>query len=159
MRIHCCALNFFRLGAIDVSLYSYPERHSEAQLQSLRLVGQALSSLPGDIGESRCSLRYVHTLALPANDLTSLPDSLCELRALTHLNLLRNKLTRLPERIGQLGALRVLELAGNRLHTLPANFGGLLLLKRVVLDCNRLTHLPETLGTLRCTRLSLNCNR
>ncbi|MCY1400145.1 Leucine rich repeat protein [compost metagenome] len=132
-------------------------------LEVLNLSGNALSSLPDDLGR----LRHLKVLFCSDNPFTTLPASIgqcSELRIvgfkanrieqvpasalpprLRWLILTDNCLTELPEALGNCPDLQKLMLAGNRLTSLPASLARCQKLELVRIAANRLPALPDWL--------------
>ena len=93
----------------------------------------------------------LETLNLSGNALDSLPDDLGRLHRLRVLFCSDNRFTRLPESIGQCQALEMVGFKANRIGTVPDAALDLPLLRWLILTDNRIETLPETLG--RCTAM------
>ncbi|UVJ42356.1 leucine-rich repeat-containing serine/threonine-protein kinase [Pseudomonas sp. LS1212] len=135
-------------------------------LEVLNLTGNALCSLPDDLGR----LQQLRVLFCSDNRFTELPASIgqCpQLRIvgfkanriervparalpprLRWLILTDNRISELPETLGDCPDLQKLMLAGNRLTSLPASLARCQQLELVRIAANRLTQLPDWLLTL-----------
>jgi hypothetical protein len=112
------------------------------RLRVLRLSGNAITSATG-IG----ALAALEELALDGNALTSLPAELGELKALKVLQVRGNALESLPEEIGLCAALEALYVSSNRLSELPRALGGCAALTTLAVNSNpQLSSLPASLA-------------
>jgi internalin A len=137
--------NLQTLNLYGNQLTSLPKSIGQlANLQKLDLSDNQLASLPKSIGQ----LANLQTLNLHSNQLMSLPESISQLASLKTLNLRSNQLMSLPESIGQLASLQTLNLSDNQLVSLPESIGQLASLKTLNLYGNQLTSLPESIGQL-----------
>ncbi|MCY1394684.1 Leucine rich repeat protein [compost metagenome] len=129
-------------------------------LEVLNLSGNALSSLPDDLGR----LRHLKVLFCSDNQFSELPASIGQCPALRIVGFKANRiervpasalpprlrwliltdncLTELPEALGDCPDLQKLMLAGNRLTSLPASLARCQNLELVRIAANRLTTLP-----------------
>ena len=145
------------LGAvtsIDLSNHGLDEVPSEltchlerlTSLLSLNLGGNALTSLPSELG----LLTQLTLLNVASNELTSVPSEVGELhRTLRLLGLKGNKLASLPPAIGRLTSLEGLFLTDNHLEALPTEMGRMSNLRKLQAASNRLQSLPSQLGRLQ----------
>ena len=135
-------------------------------LEVLNLTGNALSSLPDDLGR----LKKLRILFCSSNAFTTLPEvlgscpslSMVGFRAnaitevpeaslpapLQWLILTENQLSILPPAIGRCTRLQKLMLTGNWLHTLPEDLAGCSGLEMARLAANRFEAVPAVLKTL-----------
>ena len=123
-------------------------------LEVLDLSGNALSSLPDDIGR----LRHLKALFCSGNRFDRLPPSLGDCVALSQVGFRGAGLREVPTESLPL-SLRWLTLTDNRLDRLPDALGQRPLLQKLMLAGNRLRHLPESLAgasNLELLRLSAN---
>lgn len=155
---------------------SLPDLSGFAELETLRIDGNPLKTLPESLGllrrlkildASDCrlaklpaglfSLPELHTLNLSENPLATLPDSLGRLRALRTLDLSRCRIRGLPKTVGDLAALKSLRAHG-LFESVPEEIGGLRALR--VLDLGqRVRRLPESLGNLEALEdLRVGCD-
>ena len=112
------------------------------RLRVCRLSGNALTTADG-IG----ALTQLEELALDGNALTSLPSEIGLLRLLRVLQVRGNALTELPEEVGDCAALESLYASSNRLKNLPRALGRCTSLKLLTVNGNaRLTTLPAELA-------------
>ncbi|WP_166359438.1 leucine-rich repeat-containing protein kinase family protein [Pseudomonas akapageensis] len=135
-------------------------------LEVLNLTGNALSSLPDDLGRLQqlrvlfCSENQfsefpasigqcpqLRIVGFKANRIEHVPASALPPR-LRWLILTDNRITELPETLGDCPDLQKLMLAGNRLTALPASLARCRQLELVRIAANRLPHLPDWLLTL-----------
>ncbi|MET1077766.1 MAG: leucine-rich repeat-containing protein kinase family protein [Pseudomonas sp.] len=139
-------------------------------LEVLNLTGNALSSLPEDLGR----LRQLRVLFCSDNRFEELPASIGQCRQLDILGfkanrirqvpaaalppslrwliLTDNQIEALPETLGNCRNLQKLMLAGNRLQALPASLAQCERLELLRISANRLTALPN--GLLSLPRLA-----
>ena len=113
------------------------------RLESLWLVGNALTVLPPGIFRGLSNLETLH---LADNQIDSLePGAFDSLTSLTYLNLSDNTITSLPEDVfNDLASLTYLDMGFNSLENLsPNQFRGLDSLEFLLLEFNRLTSLPD----------------
>jgi len=126
-----------------------PEIFSLADsLEVLNLTGNALTSLPDDLGR----LHKLKVLFCSENRLSELPLGIGGCAQLQVVGVKSNRIGRvdaaaLPPR------LRSLVLTDNQLQRLPDALGDCAELQKLMLSGNRLRHLPNSLQ--RCTRLEL----
>ncbi|WP_254070364.1 leucine-rich repeat-containing protein kinase family protein [Acidisphaera sp. L21] len=135
-------------------------------LEMLDLSGNALTSLPADLGR----LRRLRVLFCSGNRFDRLPPSLGDCLALTQigfrgvglrevptealppalrwLTLTDNWIEHLPDALGRRPALQKLMLAGNRLRNLPESLGGAASLELLRLSANAFDALPGWLPDL-----------
>lgn len=135
-------------------------------LESLDLSGNALTTLPDDLGR----LRHLRQLFCSGNRFQRLPPSLGDCAALSQvgfrgtglrelpaeslppavrwLTLTDNQLQQLPDALGQRPWLQKLMLAGNQLQQLPASLGQAPRLELLRLAANRFDQLPGWLPEL-----------
>lgn len=135
-------------------------------LEVLNLSGNALSSLPDDLGR----LTRLRVLFCSDNRFSELPASIGQCRQLDILGFKANRIERvpaealppslrwliltdnaieqLPESLGHCSALQKLMLAGNRLQALPASLAGCTRLELLRIAANRLSALPDWLLAL-----------
>jgi hypothetical protein len=117
-------------------------------LEVLNLSGNALSTLPADLGR----LRRLRVLFCSDNRFTEVPAVLGECPELSMVGFKANRIRTLPA--AALGsALRWLILTDNELEELPAEIGRCGQLQKLMLAGNRLDALPDTLA--QCGRLEL----
>jgi len=117
-------------------------------LEVLNLTGNALTSLPDDLGR----LHKLKVLFCSENRLSELPRGIGGCAQLQVVGVKSNRIERvdaaaLPPR------LRSLVLTDNCLESLPETIGDCAELQKLMLSGNRLTGLPDSLQ--RCTRLEL----
>ncbi|XP_058185232.1 disease resistance protein RPV1-like [Rhododendron vialii] len=127
-------------------------------LKKLNLKDCQLSYLPNEIG----NLISLQTLKLAGNNLSTLPDTIGKLSCLKDLSVDNNKLSHLPSEIGDLDSLETLDLWGNKgLNALPESICKLVRLQSLNLHaCNNLSHLPSEIdGLISLNHLDLGgCN-
>ena len=114
------------------------------QLQSLRLVSNALVALPAELA----CCRALTALALDGNGLRALPECVCALPALRDLDVSRNALAALPPALGRATGLTALACSTNALRTLPRALAALTALRTLDLAHNRLARVPSALAAL-----------
>ena len=117
-------------------------------LEVLNLTGNALSSLPDDLGR----LHKLEVLFCSDNQFTEVPAVLGQCPRLSMVGFKTNQIRTLPG-AALTPALRWLILTDNQLEALPPEIGSCPQLQKLMLAGNRLTELPETLA--RCTNLEL----
>jgi len=117
-------------------------------LEILNLSGNALSSLPDDLGR----LQHLSVLFCSDNQFTEVPAVLGQCSKLSMVGFKANRIQTLPA-AALTPALRWLILTDNQLEALPEEIGNCAHLQKLMLAGNRLTALPETLAN--CTRLEL----
>ena len=117
-------------------------------LEVLNLTGNALSSLPDDLGR----LHKLEVLFCSDNQFTEVPAVLGQCPLLSMVGFKANQIRTLPA-AALTPALRWLILTDNQLEELPAEIGNCQQLQKLMLAGNRLTALPETLAN--CTNLEL----
>ena len=120
--VHLKKLNLFGDG-----FYTFPNVIGDKyhNLEVLDFGGNAISSLPDNIG----NLQKLDTLIFEINqdnrDLTSLPSSFGNLKSLRYLKLTSMGVRYLPESFSNLTNLTYLNLSANHIKKLPDNFGNL----------------------------------
>ncbi|OON66452.1 leucine-rich repeat-containing protein kinase family protein [Hymenobacter sp. CRA2] len=117
-------------------------------LEVLNLSGNALSTLPADLGR----LHKLRILFCSDNQFTAVPESVGQCPALSMVGFKANRIHTLP------GAalppqLRWLILTDNALQALPPEIGRCQHLQKLMLAGNQLQELPETMAA--CTQLEL----
>ncbi|WP_210519378.1 leucine-rich repeat-containing protein kinase family protein [Hymenobacter terricola] len=117
-------------------------------LEVLNLSGNALSSLPDDLGR----LHKLQVLFCSDNQFTEVPAVLGQCPQLSMVGFKANQIRTLPA-AALPPALRWLILTDNRLEELPPEIGNCQQLQKLMLAGNRLTALPKTLAN--CTNLEL----
>jgi hypothetical protein len=117
-------------------------------LEVLNLSGNALSSLPDDLGR----LHRLRVLFCSDNQFTEVPAVLGQCPQLSMVGFKANQIRTLPA-AALTPALRWLILTDNQLEALPYEIGDCAQLQKLMLAGNRLRNLPATLA--RCTRLEL----
>ena len=117
-------------------------------LEVLNLSGNALSSLPDDLGR----LHKLQVLFCSDNQFAEVPAVLGQCPQLSMVGFKANQIRTLPG-AALPPALRWLILTDNQLEALPPEIGSCTQLQKLMLAGNRLTELPETLA--RCTNLEL----
>jgi len=117
-------------------------------LEILNLSGNALTSLPHDLGR----LHQLRVIFCSDNQFTHLPEVLGECAQLDMVGFKANKIRHLPP-ASLPGALRWLILTDNQLENLPAALGECTRLQKLMLAGNRLQYLPDEMAT--CQRLEL----
>ncbi len=117
-------------------------------LEVLNLSGNALSSLPDDLGR----LHKLQVLFCSDNQFTEVPAVLGQCPQLRMVGFKANQIRTLPA-AALTPALRWLILTGNQLEALPPEIDRCPQLQKLMLAGNRLTELPETLAS--CTNLEL----
>ncbi|WP_201783313.1 leucine-rich repeat-containing protein kinase family protein [Hymenobacter sp. AT01-02] len=117
-------------------------------LEILNLSGNALSTLPNDLGR----LHKLRVLFCSYNQFTEVPAVLGQCPHLSMIGFKANQIRTLPAE-ALTPALRWLILTHNALTTLPDELGSCPLLQKLMLAGNYLTALPETLAA--CTNLEL----
>lgn len=165
------------LDLSDLGLSSLPDEVGTLfHLQSLRLAGNHLKSLPPLLGCKK--LRAIHldgnklsefpqdlvqlpnlrTLVLAGNRLKSLPVTVGDFPQLETLSLAQTRISSIPPELGKLKKLRVLNLSDNQLKLLPPEIGDLAALRELDLSSNRLMSLPPTIGRLGMLKDLVLCN-
>ncbi|MBI3901450.1 MAG: protein kinase [Nitrosomonadales bacterium] len=117
-------------------------------LEILNLSGNALSSLPDDLGR----LHKLRILFCSDNQFTELPAVLGQCRQLEMVGFKANRIHRVPA-AALTPALRWLILTDNRISELPAELGQCTRLQKLMLAGNQLQHLPLQMAA--CTALEL----
>ena len=117
-------------------------------LEVLNLSGNALSSLPDDLGR----LHKLQVLFCSDNQFAEVPAVLGQCPQLSMVGFKANQIRTLPG-AALPPSLRWLILTDNQLEALPPEIGSCTQLQKLMLAGNRLTELPETLA--RCTNLEL----
>ena len=117
-------------------------------LEVLNLTGNALSTLPNDLGR----LHKLRVLFCSDIQFTEVPAVLGQCRQLSMVGFKANQIRTLPA-AALPPALRWLILTDNVLEALPPEIGNCSQLQKLMLSGNRLTELPETLAN--CTKLEL----
>jgi Leucine-rich repeat (LRR) protein len=150
-----------------------------ANLQTLLLYDNKLSSLPAEIGQLKnlidlfldCNfitslppeigdLTSLWQLCINSNQLSALPPEIGRLENLAHLLLSGNKLTILPDSLCKLSNLLELQIGGNQLINIPTGIGRLNSLEGLYLSGNRLSKIPAEIGNLKSLFiLNLSCNQ
>lgn len=135
---------------LSCGLTQFPDEIFELadSLEVLNLSGNALSSLPHDLGR----LHRLKVLFCSHNRFTEVPASVGQCLRLEMVGLRNNRITHLPA--AALGPnLRALVLTENCLEQLPDALGDCQQLQKLMLAGNRLRALPASLA--RCQRLEL----
>jgi hypothetical protein len=117
-------------------------------LEILNLSGNALSSLPDDLGR----LHKLRILFCSDNQFAELPAVLGQCRQLEMVGFKANRIRRVPA-AALTPALRWLILTDNQLSELPAELGECTRLQKLMLAGNQLQHLPQQMAA--CTALEL----
>jgi hypothetical protein len=117
-------------------------------LEVLNLSGNALSTLPDDIGR----LHKLRVLFCSGNAFTHLPESIGQCPQLDMVGFKANQIAHVPAAALPL-RLRWLILTDNHIAQLPAELGRCSRLQKLMLAGNRLQQLPEALA--QCTKLGL----
>ena len=117
-------------------------------LEVLNLSGNALTSLPADLGR----LHRLQVLFCSDNRFTEVPAALGQCPQLSMVGFKANQIRTLPA-AALTPALRWLILTDNQLEALPNEIGNCTQLQKLMLAGNQLRHLPETLAA--CTQLEL----
>lgn len=117
-------------------------------LEVLNLSGNALDSLPDDLGR----LRRLRVLFCSDNRFTELPASIGQCRQLDILGFKANRIRQVPA-AALPASLRWLILTDNCIEALPESLGDCRNLQKLMLAGNRLRHLPESLAA--CQHLEL----
>ena len=117
-------------------------------LEVLNLTGNALSTLPNDLGR----LHKLRALFCSDNQFTEVPAVLGQCQQLSMVGFKANQIRTLPA-AALPPALRWLILTDNVLEALPPEIGNCSQLQKLMLAGNQLTELPETLAN--CTKLEL----
>ena len=117
-------------------------------LEVLNLSGNALSSLPDDLGR----LHRLKVLFCSDNQFTEVPAALGQCPQLSMVGFKANQIRKLPA-AALPPELRWLILTDNRLEALPTEIGNCPQLQKLMLAGNQLTELPENLA--KCTNLEL----
>lgn len=117
-------------------------------LEVLNLTGNALTSLPDDLGR----LHKLKVLFCSENRLSELPVGIGGCPQLQVVGVKSNRITRVPA-AALPPRLRSLVLTDNQLESLPEALGDCSELQKLMLSGNRLRSLPDSLQ--RCTRLEL----
>lgn len=124
-------------------------------LEVLDLSGNALSSLPDDMGR----FSKLRVLFCSGNRFTRLPPSLGDCAALSQVGFRATGLQEIPAE-SLPPALRWLTVTDNQLDTLPDALGERPMLQKLMLSGNRLRDLPERMAGLpRLELLRLSANR
>ena len=135
---------------LNCGLTQFPDEIFELadSLEVLNLSGNALSSLPHDLGR----LHRLRVLFCSHNRFTEVPASVGQCLRLEMVGLRNNRIAHLPA--AALGPnLRALVLTENCLEQLPDALGDCQQLQKLMLAGNRLRALPASLA--RCQRLEL----
>lgn len=117
-------------------------------LEVLNLSGNALSSLPDDLGR----LPKLRVIFCSDNQFTHVPEVLGECPQLDMVGFKANRIRHLPA-ASLPGALRWLILTDNQLGELPAALGQCTRLQKLMLAGNQLQYLPDEM--VACQRLEL----
>ena len=124
-------------------------------LETLNLSGNALDSLPDDLGR----LHRLRVLFCSDNRFTSLPESIGQCQALEMVGFKANRIGTVPDAALDLPLLRWLILTDNRIETLPETLGRCTAMQKLMLAGNQLRALPASLaacGQLELLRISAN---
>ena len=124
-------------------------------LETLNLSGNALDSLPGDLGR----LHRLRVLFCSDNRFTRLPESIGDCQALEMVGFKANRIGTVPDAALRLPVLRWLILTDNKIETLPETLGHCTAMQKLMLAGNRLRALPASLaacGQLELLRISAN---
>jgi hypothetical protein len=117
-------------------------------LEILNLSGNAISSLPNDLGR----LKKLRILFCSDNPFTELPEVLGECPSLRMVGFKANQIRHVPA-TALSPSLRWLILTNNQIETLPDTLGHCSDMQKLMLAGNRLQALPETM--VDCHRLEL----
>jgi len=117
-------------------------------LEILNLSGNALSSLPDDLGR----LHKLRILFCSDNQFTTVPEVLGQCAQLSMIGFKANQIRTLPA-AALPPRLRWLILTDNQLAELPEELGACTHLQKLMLAGNHLTHLPASMAA--CTNLEL----
>lgn len=117
-------------------------------LEILNLSGNALSSLPDDLGR----LHKLRILFCSDNQFTELPEVLGQCRQLDMVGFKANRIRSVPA-TALTSALRWLILTDNQISVLPAELGHCTHLQKLMLAGNQLQQLPQQMAA--CTELEL----
>ena len=124
-------------------------------LEILNLSGNALDSLPDDLGR----LHRLRVLFCSDNRFTHLPESIGQCQALEMVGFKANRICSVPAAALRLPLLRWLILTDNSIETLPEALGQCTAMQKLMLAGNQLRTLPESLaacGQLELLRISAN---
>ncbi|XP_071507116.1 leucine-rich repeat-containing protein 28-like [Diadema antillarum] len=121
-----------------------PNIHRLSGLHTLYLPSNKLSTLPDEL----CELKYLGSLDISQNAFSQIPPVVCRCISLKRLFLSSNGLSSVPPEIGQLKELVLLNLMNNSLVTLPSEIGQCQSLETLQLDRNRLQSLPQQILAL-----------
>jgi Leucine-rich repeat (LRR) protein len=128
----------------------YPSLQSLIHLKKLNLFGDGFYNFPNVIGEKYHELEVLN---FGGNAISSLPQNIGNLQKLDTLifenNQNNQKLTSLPSTFGNLKNLRYLSLSSMGVRYLPDTFGNLTNLTYLNMSSNRILKLPENFGNLK----------
>ncbi len=117
----------------------------EKYITSLDLYNNKLTTISNDIGK----LINLDYLELKDNELISLPGkAFKKLKKLEVLRVNNNKLTEIPKEIGDLSVLTHLIIENNKLNKVAESIGNLKKLEVLELTNNKITSLPNSIGGL-----------
>ncbi|KND94041.1 Leucine-rich repeat-containing protein sog2 [Tolypocladium ophioglossoides CBS 100239] len=118
---------------------SSPPSLTRRYLLSLALSHNQLSSLPARFSECT-SLRYLN---IRGNQIKEFPMPLCDLRSLEILDLGRNQLRVLPNEIAKLSSLKVLSVPKNQIRELPLCLADMVSLQVLKFEGNPISFPPK----------------
>jgi hypothetical protein len=118
-------------------------------LEVLNLSGNALDSLPDDLGR----LHRLRVLFCSDNRFTQLPESIGHCQGLEMVGFKANRIRTVPAAALQLPSLRWLILTDNQVDALPDTIGRCTQMQKLMLAGNQLRALPESLAA--CSQLEL----
>lgn len=140
--------NLFALiakGTGKYKLKSLPETLANPKLLHLEISGNALTDLPGSMGQ----MSKLQDLDAARNKIHRLPDSFKNLKSIKAIDLSFNELKEFPKVLCEMTSLEKIILQGNDFDEIPESISKLTNLKVLDIRQTKVKKLPETIKSLK----------